>query len=64
MTKTKPRSSPRILEVGKRTRSRQERNLILICPVPTSKALVLLVGVLLVVADILPVQDLIQFFVP
>jgi len=60
MPKTNPKSHTS-LRRGKRTGQRQERNLILIVPVPTSKALVLLVGVLLVVADILPVEDILHF---
>jgi hypothetical protein len=56
--------SPSPLTGGERRHySRQERNLILIMPVPTSKALVFLIGVLLVVADIIPFGDFIKIFI-
>jgi len=54
------RSPTLILRRGKRRGSRRERNLVIVLPLP-QKATAVLVGFLLVVADIVPVQECIKF---
>jgi len=60
MTGIDDRSPTLILRRGKRRGSRRERNLVIVLPLP-QKATAVLVGFLLVVADIVPVQECIKF---